>query len=87
MYSHYTPSLKNWAFCDALYRYGGCGCFFYRYGGCGSVFYRYDGGSSVQCSNERDCRIYDRIDLDCGQYNCVGCTLCQEKPPDRCQRI
>ena len=33
MYSHYTPSLKNWAFCDALDRYGGRGCIFDRYGG------------------------------------------------------
>ncbi|WP_370802640.1 hypothetical protein [Agathobaculum sp.] len=49
-----------------------CGSdFLYRYGGnhlanstalnaVVHFLYRYDGGSSVQCSNERDCRIYDR---------------------------
>ena len=47
MYSHYTPSLKNWAFCDALYRYGGGGGIFYRYGGGGGIFYRYDGNPEI----------------------------------------
>ena len=70
MYSHYTPSLKNWAFCDALYRYDGGGCILYRYGGdhrkcdsaqCGSDFlYRYDGGRKLQYRNERNFRIFYR---------------------------
>ena len=33
MYSHYTPSLKNWAFCDALDRYDGYCIVPDRYGG------------------------------------------------------
>ena len=46
MYSHYTPSLKNWAFCDALYRYDGI----FGYDGGGGIFYRSGG----------DCSLYDR---------------------------
>ena len=27
-----------------------------------------------------------QVAMAAGQYNGAGCTLCQEKPPDRCQR-
>ena len=60
MYSHYTPSLKNWAFCDALYRYGGGGSVLYRYDGGGCILYRYDGGRKLHYCNERNFRIFYR---------------------------
>ena len=60
MYSHYTPSLKNWAFYDALYRYDGGGSVLYRYGGSGCIFYRYDGGGSVLYRYDGDPEISDR---------------------------
>ena len=64
MYSHYTPSLKNWAFCDALYRYGGGGCFFYRYDGGGCILYRYDGGGCILYRYGGSGRIFYRL-LSC----------------------
>ena len=86
MYSHYTPSLKNWAFCDALDRYGGRGCIFDRYGGRGCIFDRYGGDHrkqySAQCCgivvgcHVRSSGISDRYD-GCGcifdRYGGRGC--------------
>ena len=81
MYSHYTPSLKNWAFYDALYRYGGGGSIFYRYdgggsvlyryGGSGCIFYRYDGGGSVLYRYGGYCSLCNCASSYLRKYRCI----------------
>ena len=63
--------------CNLSGCYGGSSFLSGCYGGRGGLQHRYKGHR----------RISDRVERDCGQYNGAGCTLCQEKPPDWCQRI
>ena len=69
MYSHYTPSLKNWAFCDALDRYGGRGFVPDRYGGRGFVPDRYDGYCIVPDRYGGYCHIKHGNVCDFGFYH------------------
>ena len=71
MYSHYTPSLKNWAFCDALYRYDGGGSIFYRYGGGGSIFYRYGGSGCILYRYGGYCSLCNCASSYLRKYRCI----------------